>query len=439
MGKNYKKVCTEMSKYVLTERSELFEPNVYIEHIVDIEGPVNEKKIINAVKHAFQANESLMSCILINSDGTAQYKRMAESGCSVSVVNKDWQDIIRENERNLFAIDKGELMRVFITRNNMKYRLLVMAHHLAGDGKSITYFIMDVMKSLNGEKLEFKAMNNITKDNFQQEARIPFLIRLQINRINKKWERCGRVFLIHDYYELHISYWSSRRSVILTHHFSKHEIDELHAKCRDKKISINSIVASAFLKADRNNHRVGMAVSIRSDNDHSMSNQVTGISIKMKYNYDEGIITNAGILQKKTYKVLKNSSKKLFVLKFISMLSPSLVDSILMHIYGLYENKVTEEISEIIGYKEKKMSDLAVTNLTRLDIPNVYGKYKIKNFIFVPPVVSYADHLIGVASMDDGMNITYHFMSDKNYSKEKKFFDSAIENIRNEIANQERR
>ena len=339
-----------MGKYVLTERSELFEPNVYIAMLVDIEGLVKKEKLIKAAQNAFSANESLKSYITINRDGSAEYNRISESKCHVYVTDKNWKDIILENEKKPFAIDKGELLRVF---------------------------------------------------------------------------------LIHDYYELHKAYWSSRSSVILTYHFTKDEMNSLHSICRKEDVSINSIITATFLKADLANETVGMAVNLRSDKDYSMSNQVSGLSIKLKYDNNMSMEMNAKRFQRKLAKVLSNPSQKYFVLKFMAMLSPTLMDSVLMHIYGLYENKLTDKMSKIMGYKVRKKGDIGLTNLTKLDIPSEYGDYKIKNFIFIPPSISYADHIIGIASMNDGMNLTYHFMNDKNMEQEKEFFDRAIGNIKN--------
>lgn len=51
--------------------------------------------------------------------------------------DKNWIEIVSQNEKNPFAIDKGELVRVFIIPSESNTQIMIMAHHLAGDGKSI--------------------------------------------------------------------------------------------------------------------------------------------------------------------------------------------------------------------------------------------------------------------------------------------------------------
>ncbi len=65
---------------IVTERSNLFEPNVYITMCVEITGKVCPQKLSAAVKQAFEANEATMSKIVLK-NGLAYYKKMPVSCC----------------------------------------------------------------------------------------------------------------------------------------------------------------------------------------------------------------------------------------------------------------------------------------------------------------------------------------------------------------------
>lgn len=82
-----------------------------------------------------------------------------------------------------------------------------------------------------------------------------------------------------------------------------------------------------------------------------------------------------------------------------------------------------------MGYKGGKTRNLGITNLTRLDIPTKYGEYKINKIIFIPPVVSYARHIIGVSTLENELTITYHFMNQQEIEKEREFFEQGIRNL----------
>ena len=55
-----------------------------------------------------------MSKIVLKSDGVAYYEKMSKSNCKVEILQGNWQEIIKENEKCPFELEKGELIRCFI-------------------------------------------------------------------------------------------------------------------------------------------------------------------------------------------------------------------------------------------------------------------------------------------------------------------------------------
>ena len=175
-----------MKNHIYSERVDLFDPNIYINLVVEIIGNPNTEEVISAVKLAFKSNEATMSKITLDNNGEAYYEKISASGCKVECTNGDWRAIIKENEKIPFEIDKGELIRVFLINSSDKVILLVMAHHLVGDGKAITYFIEDIMKALSGEKLNYRPMKLITEESFSNKFNLLLPFKLYANYFNKK-------------------------------------------------------------------------------------------------------------------------------------------------------------------------------------------------------------------------------------------------------------
>lgn len=431
-----------MRNCICTERGNLFEPNVSIAFFVEIAGKPSADDVVSAVQSAFTANEATLSRVVLKEDGIAFYEKMDESACSVTVIQKDWKELIRENERTPFHIREGELMRVFVIPSEEDISLLLMAHHLVGDGKSVIYFLEDVMKALAGGTLEYKPLHIITPDILSRASRLPMFYRLYVDNFNRKWKRSGRSFDWDDYSQIHQTYWKDRRSEVLCELFQLEEVNGIQQCAKRIGVSVNSYLTTAFLEAKRKNSIVGMAVNARIDQNRSMSNQTTGISVEYEYAEEISFAENARNVHQKVREKLDNPVKKYFVLQFLSLFTPTLIDSVLQFTYGLYQNKITRKLAEVMGYKGSKTKELGITNLTRLDIPNTYGSYSIRRVVFVPPVVSYAQKIIGIATIDEEMAITYHYMrSNEDGEKmvngeelgnreEREFFELAIRNIR---------
>ena len=420
-----------MENRISSERIDLFDPNMYIAMCLDIIGEVDTEMLILAINKAFTTFEATMSRIVLLEDGEAFYEKIPVSACTVNLTRQDILSLIREKEKIPFSIDKGELMRVFIKPSDNKVTVLIMAHHLVGDGKSIIYFIESIMKALIGEPQGYSQLHLITKDSLPMESKLPHWMKWWTNSINRRWKKSGKVFSYEDYYKLHEVYWRERESVILIEEFLNEEVQAIHKKATDAKVSINSYIITAFLKANKNFNSAGLAVNARIDDNRTMSNQASGISVDYSYNEKLPFDRNAQEVHKRIYKKINRPVNKYFILHFMQMFQSSLVDSIMMHIYGLYDNKVTIKLSKIMGYKSGGRTSIGITNLTKIDIENTYKDYRIENLYFIPPVVSYSRQTVGIASTENGMVITYHCMSDT-YNDDKKYsFERAMNIIKN--------
>ena len=88
----------------------------------------------------------------------------------------------------------------------------------------------------------------------------------------------------------------------------------------------------------------------------------------------------------------------------MGMMDSTLKDSLNLEHAGYFHSKTSSKVAELLGYG-KKVKDLSITNLTRADIPLTYGDYTIKEIAFIPPIVSYAKHVIGIVTTGDVMTV----------------------------------
>jgi len=418
-----------MKTYLVTERTNLFEPNVSVQFLIKIGGAPEVEKVIRAVQAAFAANEAACSKIVLE-QGTAFYEKMEESGCRVTVVKKDWRKVLSEQEKLLFDLAHGELVRVFVIPSGQEVFLLIAAHHLAGDGKSMVYFLEDVMHALSGKRLANKPLYGITGDFFTKESRLLPGVRLYADAWNRKWKRSGRFFTWEDYERVHQSYWKEHDSQIVMEAFSQEELEGIRRFARKAGVSVNSCIVTAFLEACGGRITCGIPVNVRKDSNRSMSNQVSGIAVKTVYSNRKSWAENARNVHRQIQKKLNSPRSKYFVLQWIAALEPSLVDSVLLNTHGLYQNPVSEKFAKVMGYQGGKTRELGITNLTKLDIPTEYGQYTIESLLFIPPVVSYARRIIGVSTLENQMTVVYHFMSCPKEAEEQKLFRRGIQNLK---------
>ena len=390
---------------IVTERPHLFEPNVYIAVCVEMAGKVCPQKLAAAVKQAFEANEATMSKIMLE-HGFAYYEKIPVSCCKIEIENenKNWIELVKQNEKNPFAIDKGELVRVFIIPLEDKTQIMVMAHHLAGDGKSIIYFVKDIMNALSAIPVAYKPLTLLGR-NLPQKG-LSVTAKLYARYCKHKWN--NRFFTWRDYYNLHNKYWKTVSSDIRCETLTVEETQRIIDNAKKIGCSVNSYLVTMFLQKYPKRCEVGIPVSIRQSKNEAMSNLTSGIRINYKYDVGKTFAENATQVHKKIARALKRN--KVFVLQFLAELPMTLIDAVLLNTYNSYCNRLAEKTARVMSYCGKNKRELGVTNLTVLDIPTNYGNYEIKNMIFVPPAVSYCQNVIGVSTINGRMTIAYHNM-----------------------------
>jgi hypothetical protein len=395
-----------------------------------IEGPpVPGMEMERAIYSAIQANEILNSKVILAPDGQAWYEKCENQKNIVTVSDQHWEDILHTQLRIRFHIEDGELIRFFILQQGDGTQILILAHHLAGDGKSIVYLIEDIMNALNGMHILYKEMRLLTTENLPKRSKIPLLMKPYINYYNSYWKRNRKVFSFHDIMTVHDIYWKQHKTVLRIEHFSNTELHQLRRKAKEVNVRLTSYIIAAFCESKIEGISTGLAVDGRADDNHCMGNQATGITVDYRYRKSLNLSQNARCIQKKIDRKLECTWKKYFVLKFMGSLDGTLIDAIYMHLAGVYRNHRIERFAKELGYGENA-NDFSITNLTKLDIPSQYGSYRIKDFLFVPPIISYGKRLIGIATLGDEMYITYHLNADSRTDYEVEYFNKVMERLK---------
>lgn len=184
-----------------------------------------------------------------------------------------------------------------------------------------------------------------------------------------------------------------------------------------------------ILRAAKELSDVGHAASIREKGYTGMGNFATGISTKYQYNENLSFWENAKNVQKLLYEKLQSPAKKYFLLQFMGQIEPTLIDAIYFAACSDYSNATAITFAKMFGYAENPKG-ISITNLTRLPIAEDYGKFKMTDYTFVPPLVLNSQRIIGVASFGHRMNIALHLNKDQSVEMHRAFFHKGMEYLR---------
>ncbi|MGN6710253.1 hypothetical protein [Anaerocolumna jejuensis] len=412
------------------ERTWIFSPVNNIVFKVEIKGSVTEQHLRDAIHNTVTHYAMLHHKIVLDDKGNAYYEKTEAFAPVIQPLKNGWMETAREQEKIPFAIDRGEFIRFFYHLTDSGAVLLIIAHHIAGDGISFTYFIQDIMNSMAGVKIEYKDLELFNMENLPKEADLRAPMTWLMKYMNRKWKKTGRTFDFNDYYSMYYKYWNSRETLIYTYNLENDIYDSICSYSKENKISVNTMVTTALIRAGGGLCDVGMAANIREKGFTGMGNYATGISIKYHYNEKLDFTENARQVQDLIYGKLNDVSKKYFLLQFMRNIEPTLIDAIYFNACDDYHNKTARTFGSMFGYNGNPKG-ISITNLTKLPIAADYGEYEIKDFTFVPPLVLNAKRIIGIASIGRKMVLSLHLRNDADAEEHCSFFYKGMEYLKN--------
>lgn len=419
-----------------TERTNLFEPNDGIGIKFTILGSLLESQLLLAFDTVVEKNETLHSKVILSKDGKAFYEKMERSNNKMIPMNENWETTLLRQQKVLFEIDKGELLRGFYYLEKDRTEVLFLAHHLAGDGKSMISFVeqfMEVLASQDQARLPYLDIRSTTMSDLPRKVRNAMLIGLYIKYYNWKWKKSGTIFNLEDRKRVHEQYWNNRDIVLCKECFTCHELEKLKGKAKDAKVSLSAYILTAFSQAVEGRIKIGIAIDGREIKGRNMGNQTFGTEISYSYwNRDPGEVSfekRARTLQKKLKNKVLGAKRNNFVLYFMGKLEGSLVDSFYMQLFGDWDHAISKKMAKDCGYLDCKRY-YSFSNLMKLDCKSQYGPYIMKDFLFIPPYISYGKRLIGVATLHDKMWITYQIKKDENSSLEEERFNRIMRELK---------
>jgi NRPS condensation-like uncharacterized protein len=411
------------------ERTWVYAPVNSIVIKVDIKGVSHEDQLKEAIRATVNHYDMFHQKITVDQDGKAYYESTDTCEPVIKAMEKDWMQVAKEQERLPFRIDKGEFIRFFYDKTETGMTLLIIAHHIAGDGISFTYFIEDILRSLAGENIEYKKLELFNMNKLPRKARLRPPITWLIRYMNRQWKKSGKIFSFNDYYDMHQKYWQQKETAIYTYYLENEIYDIIYKYSKEHQLTINTLITTALIRASEELSDVGMAVSIRDKGFTGMGNYASGISVKYRYDEKKSFAENAGKVQKMIYDKLNNPSKKYFLLQFMRSIAPTLIDAIYFNACGDFNNKTAEMFSKMFGYKGNPKG-ISITNLTKLPIQLKHGDYELEDAVFIPPLVLNAKRIIGIAAIDRKIILSLHVNNDDEAEEHHKFFNKGMEYLK---------
>ncbi|MFX0185632.1 MAG: condensation domain-containing protein [Candidatus Hodarchaeota archaeon] len=393
-------------------------PYAIVTMVARIKGNISENLLKDAVCKVQQRHLNLRVRIYEDNDHNLWFASEGVKEIPIDIVAREsdehWIDVYHEACKIPFDFEERPAIRFILLFSPEISELIILCHHIICDGMSLAYLARDIMTHLGDPTREVEVLPDpvpMDKDNLPQEVSINAIVKYFINRMSKKWKKDEIYFDQEDYKNLNEAYWKRYKHQVLPIELSETQTSALVNKCRKEGVTVNTALTAAFagaqsiIQGNKANPNIAIGGNVRDrllrPAGEAMGYFAGGINLKYKYNSKANFWDNARKLHQKVKPLYTNKNLFKELLPWC-YLEPGIMESLCYKMIGELVPTDSPRYNKLSAFsnrndvvasilKREKMDSLdkpflgtAMTNLTRLDFPKMYGPLELDRLIMNP-------------------------------------------------------
>lgn len=414
-------LITEDIKRKLTPVERFFtrSPFSIVTMVARINGYVSDDRLKHAVAKVQERHPLLRVRIEDESDHSQWFTSTGVQEIPVETITRqskdDWIKIHAHASRIPYEFHSRPAIRFILVHSRVVSELIILCHHIICDGMSLAYLARDLMVHLGDSLREAEALPArapIDLDNLPDDVSQHALVKFLIKRMNRQWAGESVFFDNEDYRVLTEAYWDHYEHKTISIELSEEQTSALVARCRRENISLNSALTAAFCGAQDfvegrqpYHSEIVVAASLRDRIPKSpgegMGMYAGGVELKFKYNHKVSFWDNARSFHETILPRYTNKNLFADILNWL-YLDPTIFEAMNFKKLGGLVAPDSPRYKKLSAFSKKKDSlwrilrrdnlesletkywGTAVTNLGRLDFPQIYENLEMDRLIMQP-------------------------------------------------------
>jgi NRPS condensation-like uncharacterized protein len=329
-------------------------------------------------------------------------------------LENQWLDEVMRECRTSFPLETGPLVRFVVVRGTAMTYLLVSAHHVISDGKSLTFLLRDVLEAVGNptaEPARLPPPPPIDETTVAEPPRTPWIARLILKLMSRKWRKKGLRFDLDDRDSLQQAFWDKHTgATAIAWQLSPEQTAALATACRAEGVTVNSALWTAFLLAQRevqgdvppHRRQAGMAVSTRDrlkvEVGEALGFYASSLNLELTVDSRASFWDAARQVQTRIGEALGKT--QIFRMLAANALPSSLMDSLYFAKYGLIDDAMSTRMLKRLKW-DRVSFGYSITNVGRGNIPTRYGAHRL-DAVYGPFFYSDVNEkVVGVTTVGD--------------------------------------
>lgn len=388
-----------------------------------IKGTYDQEKFEDVVKELIRIHP-ILECVIEEVElGKLAYIRKEGLRFRVSYIKKNtdnqWVELVKSEDYKPYQLSKEPAIRFFVLHNENGFDLVIIAHHILGDGLSYAYLLQDFLELYcNNKELSVQESRLITSlDDFPESSGLDINTQNFIQRGNQEWNEKRILFTQEEYEAMHTSYREKHYIDILVYKLQKEEYIELRRKCKEKKITINTMILTSFLAAlreltEHETEQVTIAVNLRNklnfDPKRCIGNYASAFSPVFSYNKEIGFWENAENIGTMIKERLNDPKVPFKVLQILGALDASLFDCMNLAPHNFFNFEWLGELLQLLT-SDPTVEGMGISNLGEFLMDPLSNGYELEDLVYMPPASSVFNKTVGVVTVGDTLNISISY------------------------------
>lgn len=341
-----------MENKITVDRAALFSPHPLVALKAELSGFDDMRTAANAIRSALAANRIFCSRIVLDQSGAAYPAPAQKITCRVAVVNKNFEQIVAEQSAQPFDIANGELVRFFLQPRTNGAQLVIAAHKLVCDVRSLMILLEDIISALSGSTPERREARLADEDDLPDKPGIA--VRLALSQLNKQWikNKSGskRVFDFEDYERIFARRHKGKTPVLLRGELPSQMIASADRTAALYGTDRTAVIMMALVNAIGEMANISYNVDTRADSDRTVRNLTFPVSLVHGYDERRDVCANIQYMQELMDEAESDPSKQALIPGGTAMLEPTLVDSVFMTALDGYADSASARLTRTLGY-----------------------------------------------------------------------------------------
>ena len=392
------------------ERIHLHNPFIGVGLSVTIDGSYLLDELVDAIDRVARQADAFKYRILEDSTGMAYYVRRTDSDLNgfevhINDVSSSTETSLYEEMCRAFNPDNSALVRFCISPTNAGFRVLVYAHHVIADGRSLVMLIREVLRCLDDRtaSVDTIPMKSLNTDALFPSVQLPPTLSSTLEFARTRWDASSDRMTSMDHAEIAATFLRDHGIALKVFRTDSLGLKTLLERCRAEKVSINSAIIAAIMLTDDSIDSIHVPVSLQEDNEMYTGNIVSTATLSNSHQRAT-LWGQAKTIQKEMSAIKADPGRLYSLIKFLTLLPPSLYDAVLQGYFTGKHDSITAIIGRLLGYGGTT-SGVVVSNLGKV-VESKYKRFLVSDSVFFPPFNGNLKYSLGVASCADSLSIS---------------------------------